>query len=83
MVKYVCIEPGSGAYAATLTRRFEKKGVKSGWYSWYVNESDVPKDIEAKLKDRVIVVRVDGRSTLKSLKRALENPLDNRYRGSR
>lgn len=70
MIQHVTVEPCKRS--AAFTAHFDKVGVKCGWYSWYVNAKDVPKDLKEKLGDWANVIDLDGRMTLNSVRKAME-----------
>ncbi len=71
MIKMVCLDPPVRG-GSQLRRYLNKVGLKSGYDSWFVEERHLPHAMIESATPNVSVIRVDGRSTLKSLKRALE-----------
>lgn len=69
MIKMIYLDPPVRG-GRELRRHLNKVGLKSGYYSYFVNESDVPQRLIEKAGENVTIIKVDGRCTLASLKRA-------------
>lgn len=72
MIKHVTIEITSGKAYYNVKKQLDKVALKCGYFSWYVDTKKFPLRLLKPIQQHVTVINIDGRATLASLKRSME-----------